>query len=188
MSVVDALIQVGVLIPYVRFDGKAGLSALTVVEQIVATLVGAGLSPGEAGRTLKLISEIAQAAAREALDAGDGPIDPQAAAVGRTLDSTDEFPLLRTIAAARDTETERGRQFRFDIAVVIDGLQHRIEARRTTPPPRDDRTPGPERQLPQSPTRPYRGETERVPAVGVGSAYRTLHTFAENGYRADYAL
>ncbi len=134
VAIVDVLVQVGVLIPYVRFDGTAGLSALAVVERIVATLVGAGLSPGEAGRTLKLIAQIAQAAARETLDAGHGPIDAQAAAVSRTLSGTEEFPLLRVIAGEHDADALIGRQFRFDIAVIIDGLQRRLENRCDTTP------------------------------------------------------
>ncbi|MEU6558031.1 TetR/AcrR family transcriptional regulator [Nocardia nova] len=137
VAVADVLVQVGVLIPYVRFDGKAGLSALAVVERIVATLVGAGLSPGEAGRTLKLIAQIAQASAREALDADNGPVDTQAAAVSRTLSGTGEFPLLRTIAAAHGADALTGRQFRFDVAVVIDGLQRRLESRGAAPPDED---------------------------------------------------
>lgn len=135
VSVVDSLVDVGVLIPYVRFDGTAGLSALAVVERIVAVLVDAGLRPGEAGRTLQLIASVATAAAREALGAGDEPVDPQVVAVRRKLAGCEEFPLLRTVATARDTGTRTGRQFEFDIALIIQGLERRLALRDDSPPP-----------------------------------------------------
>ncbi|NKY42862.1 TetR/AcrR family transcriptional regulator C-terminal domain-containing protein [Nocardia cerradoensis] len=128
-AVVDALVQVGALIAYVRFDGKAGLSALRLVERTMAALVRAGLDTSEAGRTLKLVAAMAYSAAREALDAGGGPIDPQAAAVRRTLGNEPGFPLLRAVAAARETDGRVGEQFEFDLALIIEGLERRLEIR-----------------------------------------------------------
>lgn len=128
-SVLDTLVRVGALIPYVRFDGTAGLSALAVVERIVEVLVGAGLRPGEAGRTLQLIASVAHTAARAILTADDDPIDPQAVEVRRTLAGNAEFPLLRTIAADSDAADPVRLQFAFDIGLVVQGLERRLELR-----------------------------------------------------------
>ncbi|PPJ13148.1 TetR family transcriptional regulator [Nocardia nova] len=128
-AVVDALVQVGALIAYVRFDGKAGLSALQLVERIMAALVGAGLDANEAGRTLKLVAAMAYSAAREALDATGGPADPQAAAVRRTLGNESGFPLLRAVATARESDGRAGEQFEFVLALIIEGLERRLELR-----------------------------------------------------------
>lgn len=131
-SVLETLVRVGALIPYVRFDGTAGLSALAVVERIIEVLIGAGLRPGEAGRTLQLIASIAHTAARAILTADDDPIDPQAVEVRRRLAGNTEFPLLRAIAGSSGGDDPVGLQFAFDIGLVVQGLERRLELREQT--------------------------------------------------------
>ncbi|PPJ14192.1 hypothetical protein C5E51_01410 [Nocardia nova] len=130
-AVAEALTQVGVLISYVRFGGRGGLSTLAAIERIFQSLVGAGFEPMEAGRTLRLLADIAYSAAREAAEATRGHVDIQAEHVARTLNSEagQEFPLLRQVATTRESAARVGEQFEFDLELVIAGLERKLEAR-----------------------------------------------------------
>ncbi len=130
-AVAEALSQVGVLISYVRFGGRGGLSTLAEIERIFQSLVGAGFEPMEAGRTLRLLADIAYSAAREAAEATRGHVDIQAEHVARTLNSEagQEFPLLRQVATTRESAARVGEQFEFDLELVIAGLERKLEAR-----------------------------------------------------------
>lgn len=131
-SVAQALIDVGVLIPTVRFTGKAGLTTLAVIERMIRSLMDAGFDEAQAGRTMKLLAEVAHSAAGEALEAVDDPIDPQAEHVLRTLDGTsgDAFPLLREAASTLRNRTQLGTQFAFELDLIISGLEQLLGSRR----------------------------------------------------------
>ncbi len=130
-AVAEALTQVGVLISYVRFSGRGQLSVLTEIERIFETLVSAGFEPMEAGRTMRLLADIAHSAAREVVEATRGHVDVQAEHVARTLNSElgDDFPLLREVATTRESAARVGEQFEFDLELVIAGLERRLQAR-----------------------------------------------------------
>ncbi|MBF4998764.1 TetR/AcrR family transcriptional regulator C-terminal domain-containing protein [Nocardia sp. BSTN01] len=131
VAVTEALTQVGVLISHVRFRGRGGLSALAEIERIFQSLVSAGFEPMEAGRTLRLLADIAYSAARESVEATRGHVDLQAEHVARTLNSEvgEEFPLLRQVAITRESAGRVGEQFAFDVDLVIAGLERKLEAR-----------------------------------------------------------
>jgi len=130
-AVAEALIQVGVLISHVRFHGRGGLSTLAEIERIFQSLVSAGFEPMEAGRTLRLLTDIGFSAAREAAEATQGHVDRQAEHVARTLNSTaeDDFPLLRQVATTRESTARVGEQFEFEVDLVIAGLERKLEVR-----------------------------------------------------------
>ncbi|MEU6558515.1 TetR/AcrR family transcriptional regulator [Nocardia nova] len=130
-AVAEALTRVGVLIWYVRFTGRGGMSVLVEIERMFEVLVAAGFEPMEAGRTMRLLADIAFSAAREAADADRGHVDRQAAAVARTLNSEpgEAFPLLREVANARERAVRVGEQFDFDVELVIAGLERTLESR-----------------------------------------------------------
>lgn len=130
-AVTEALTQVGVLIWHVRFTGKAGRSVLVVIEHMFDTLVDAGFDPMEAGRIMRLLADIAYAAAREAVEAGRGHTDVQAEHVARTLNAEPaaNLPLLREVANTREATGASGEQFAFDLELIIAGLERKLEAR-----------------------------------------------------------
>ncbi|WP_158271199.1 TetR/AcrR family transcriptional regulator [Nocardia sp. MDA0666] len=130
-AVAEALTQVGVLIYHVRFRGRGGLSTLAEIERIFQSLVSAGFEPMEAGRTLRLLADIAYSAARESTEANRGHVDLQAEHVARTLNAEvgEEFPLLRQVATTRESAGRVGEQFEFDVDLVIAGLERKLEAR-----------------------------------------------------------
>ena len=131
-AVAEALTQVGVLIWHVRFSGTVGMSVLAEIEHMIESLVEAGFDAMEAGRTMRLLADVAFAAAREALQAERGHIDLQAEHVARTLNSESGhgFPLLREVATTREAAAGIGDQFAFDLELVISGLERRLESRR----------------------------------------------------------
>lgn len=130
-AVAEALTQVGILISHVRFRGRGGLSTSAEIERISQSLVSSGFEPMEAGRTLRLLTDIAHSAAREAAEVPRGHVDIQAEHVARTLNSEAgrDFPLLRQVATTRESAARVGEQFEFDLELVIAGLERKLEAR-----------------------------------------------------------
>nr|WP_232541705.1 TetR/AcrR family transcriptional regulator C-terminal domain-containing protein [Nocardia bovistercoris] len=129
VAIREALISVRVQITSVDFGGVSGAEALVTIERVFAALVAAGFDPHDAGRTMTMLSEIAHTAAREAVTVTGRLLDPQAHNVVSALTEvpTDRFPTIRRVAAARDTVTRTGLQFEFDLAVIIAGLETRLE-------------------------------------------------------------
>ncbi|PPJ30912.1 hypothetical protein C5E45_07520 [Nocardia nova] len=58
------------------------------------------------------------------------PTDQQAAAVRRTLGNESGFPLLRAVATASESDGRVGEQFEFVLALIIEGLERRLDIRR----------------------------------------------------------
>lgn len=125
----EALTAAGVLIVYIRFDGMTDLGALTTVERIMERLVRAGFDAEEAGRVITLLAVIAHAAAREDIAAASGAADPQVDDVVRTVDAGD-LPLLHGFALSREAQSRAVEQFEFELDLIVDGLDRRLEQRR----------------------------------------------------------
>ncbi|MQY29299.1 TetR/AcrR family transcriptional regulator C-terminal domain-containing protein [Nocardia aurantia] len=124
----EAFTRVGVLISYVRFDGVTDTAALRVVERIVESLTAAGFDVDDAGRAITLVSAVAHAAAREAMTVAAGRVDPQAENVLNALETAppEQFPLLRRLAAGRRAPVRPDEQFRFDVEVIVAGLERQL--------------------------------------------------------------
>ncbi|HET8993988.1 MULTISPECIES: TetR/AcrR family transcriptional regulator C-terminal domain-containing protein [unclassified Rhodococcus (in: high G+C Gram-positive bacteria)] len=127
----EALTAAGVLIVYIRFDGMTDLGALATVERIMERLVRAGFDAEEAGRVITLLAVIAHAAAREDIAAASGAADPQVDNVVRTVEagSTGDLPLLHRFALSREAQSRAVEQFEFELDLIVDGLDRRLEER-----------------------------------------------------------
>lgn len=137
-AVATALIDVGVLIPYVQFAGRdvrfteqAGTRTLAVIEKIVRSLLDAGFEVTEVSRTMRMLAVIGHTAAQEALGAAQGLPQRRQGPVLRTVDTRPgtAFPSLREVALARELPAAVGEQFDFDLELVTAGLEHRLERR-----------------------------------------------------------
>ncbi|MCX4095499.1 TetR/AcrR family transcriptional regulator C-terminal domain-containing protein [Nocardia sp. alder85J] len=126
----EAFTRVGVLISYVRFDGVTDTTVLAVIERILESLVTAGLGVDDAGRAITLVSGVAHSAARETTAVAAGRTDPQAENVAHALETgpPQRFPLLRRLAADRRSAHRPDEQFRFDVELIIAGLERRLAA------------------------------------------------------------
>ncbi|HEY9312663.1 TetR/AcrR family transcriptional regulator C-terminal domain-containing protein [Williamsia sp.] len=130
----DAVIEVGALAMYVRLSGASGVRALEPIERVVQALVDAGFGVDESGRILALLTEVAYSTGRDTLKGGKSDAHPDTHDVARTLTGApeNEFPVLRALVGARQSASTDDGQLEFDLAVIIAGLERRLES---IPPP-----------------------------------------------------
>jgi TetR/AcrR family transcriptional regulator, tetracycline repressor protein len=126
----DAVIEVGALAMYVRLSGASGVRTLKPIERVVQALVDAGFGVDESGRILALLTEVAYSTGRDTLQGGKSDAHPDTHDVARTLTGApeNEFPVLRALVAARRSAGTDDGQLEFDLAVIIAGLERRLES------------------------------------------------------------
>lgn len=139
----DAVVKLGVLAPYFRLPAT-GLGALAPVEHVLQVLVDSGCTVDEAGRILRLVSELGHAAGREAVLSARIHTHPNVPEVATALHGAEAgtFPLLRQVIAGRDGDDGDG-QLEFNLDVVIAGLDNFFCSGKKSPKtPRPNRAPG----------------------------------------------
>jgi TetR/AcrR family tetracycline transcriptional repressor len=126
----DAFIQLGVLATSFHLPAASGLGALAPVEQVLRSLVDAGLDVEQAGRALTLITETAYTAGRAAVLVTRNRVHPNVPEVAGALQraAREDFPILRQLAGARDGTGQDADQLDFNLAVIIAGLERRLAA------------------------------------------------------------
>lgn len=126
----DAVVTVGALAMYIRLPGAGGVRTLVPIERVLQSLVDAGFGVDDAGRIVSMLTEVAYSTGRDTLQANDSKIHPDVPDVARTLMSASDtdFPVLRTLIAARQSAGSGDGQLEFDLAVIIAGLERRLEA------------------------------------------------------------
>ncbi|OBI81994.1 TetR/AcrR family transcriptional regulator [Mycobacterium sp. E740] len=142
----DAVVKLGVLAPYFRLPAT-GLGALAPVERVLQVLVDSGCTVDEAGRILRLVSELGHAAGREAVLSAEIHTHPNVSEVATALHGAESgaFPLLRQVIAGRDGDDGDGdgRQLEFNLDVVIAGLDNFFRAgKKMSKRPRANRATG----------------------------------------------
>jgi AcrR family transcriptional regulator len=123
----EAHVALGVLATYFRLPASS-LGALEPVERVLQALVGAGFCVDDAGHILRLVSELGHAAGREAVflsQSREHPYVSEVATALRTADA-DDFPVLRQVVAARDTDPADGQQLDFSLDAIFSGLRARL--------------------------------------------------------------
>lgn len=122
----DATVKLGVLATYFRLPAS-GLGALEPVERVLQVLVSAGFPVDEAGRVLRLITEVGHAAGREAVFLSRNRVHPNVSEVATALSGAaeDAFPALRRIVSDRDGE-QGDEQLAYNVDVILAGLAQRL--------------------------------------------------------------
>jgi len=123
----DAHVSLGVLATYFRLPAS-GLAALEPVEQVLQALVDAGFSVDDAGRILRLVSELGHAAGREAVFSSQSRGHPYVSEVATALNTAaaEEFSLLRQVVAARDADPHDRQYLDFSLNAIFAGLEARL--------------------------------------------------------------
>ena len=115
------------LATYFRLPASS-LGALEPVERVLQALVDAGFSVDDASHILRLVSELGHAAGREAVFLSQSREHPYVSEVATALDTAaaDDFPVLRQVVAARDTDADDGQQLEFSLNAIFSGLRARL--------------------------------------------------------------
>ncbi|WP_445167757.1 TetR/AcrR family transcriptional regulator C-terminal domain-containing protein [Mycolicibacterium sp. Dal123E01] len=123
----DAHVSLGVLATYFRLPASS-LAALEPIEQVLQVLVDAGFSVDDAGRILRLVSELGHGAGREAVVSSQTRGHPYVSEVATALNTSaaEDFPLLRQVVAARDADPEDRRHLDFSLDAIFAGLHGRL--------------------------------------------------------------
>jgi AcrR family transcriptional regulator len=123
----DAHVALGVLATYFRLPASS-LAALEPIEQVLQALVDAGFSVAKASHILRLVSELGHAAGREAVFLSQSRAHPYVSELATALSTAaaEDFPVLRQVVAARDTDVDDGRQLEFSLNVMLSGLQEKL--------------------------------------------------------------
>ncbi|BDV32276.1 putative transcriptional regulator, TetR family [Microbacterium terricola] len=112
--------------PYFRFPAGGAPRALTIVDEVLERLTGAGLCADEAIRALTAVNQITFAAAREAVLTQNGGRHPQLDEMQRAIDDLqpDELPGARAVIAHWAPESDE--QFAYNIDLLIAGIESRL--------------------------------------------------------------
>jgi AcrR family transcriptional regulator len=123
----EATVTLGVLATYFRLPAGS-LGALEPVECVLQSLVDAGFSVDDASHVLRLVSELGHAAGREAVFLSQSREHPYVSDVAIVLSTAaaEEFPVLRQVVAARDTDADDEQHLEFSLNAVISGLQAKL--------------------------------------------------------------
>jgi len=123
----DAHVSLGVLATYFRLPASS-LAALEPIERVLQVLVDAGFSADDAGRILRLVSELGHAAGREAVVLSQSRGHPYVSEVTTALNTAaaEDFPLLRQVVAARDADPDDEQHLDFSLNAIFAGLQDRL--------------------------------------------------------------
>ncbi|SBS76099.1 Tetracyclin repressor, C-terminal all-alpha domain protein [uncultured Mycobacterium sp.] len=123
----EAHVALGVLATYFRLPASS-LGALEPVERVLRALVDAGFSVDDASHILRLVSELGHAAGREAVFLSQSREHPYVSEVATALRSAgaDDFPVLRQVVAARDTDADDGQQLEFSLNTIFSGLRAKL--------------------------------------------------------------
>jgi AcrR family transcriptional regulator len=118
----DGLIQVGVSIEHRPLHGAGAAAALGLAEHVIAVLLSAGFTPGDARKGLTAVANIAQSAAQVAIEASTGQHDYGAeTADALKTSAAEQYPALRSVLA--DPAPSHHEQFEFELDVAISGLE-----------------------------------------------------------------
>ncbi len=118
-----AFLSTGVLTSHVTFPLGGEPAALVSADTVLQALLGAGFGPSEARRALLGLSQLAIAAARDEMLAGDERVHPQSRELARVLAGLPEDKLVALRAVvAHDVPVVSELDFGFDVDVFIAGL------------------------------------------------------------------
>jgi AcrR family transcriptional regulator len=114
-------------------DHVPGAGILTSIDALLQRLLNAGFDEISAGRALYCLTGIVFAGARDTLLVERHGEHPTMAEVAHVLGSLpdDRLPHLRRLPLAGDPLRNAEDQARFDIELVVAGLQHRLVGRPT---------------------------------------------------------
>jgi AcrR family transcriptional regulator len=112
-------------------DHLPGAGILTSLDAVLQRLLNAGFDEITAGRALYCLAQVVLAGARDTLLVERHGEHPTFAEVARVLDGLpgDRLPHLRRLPLADDPHRAAEVQARFDIDLVVAGLQARLDAR-----------------------------------------------------------
>lgn len=118
----DGLIQVGVTIEHSPLRGAGAAAALGLAEHVIAVLLRAGFSAGDARKALTAIANIAQSAARAAIDSSSSQHDYGSETVDALETAAPEqYPALRSVLSG--AAPSHREQFEFELDIAIAGLE-----------------------------------------------------------------
>ncbi|MDH6243259.1 TetR/AcrR family tetracycline transcriptional repressor [Mycobacterium sp. OTB74] len=123
----EATVTLGVLATYFRLPAGS-LGALEPVECVLQSLVDAGFSVDDASHVLRLVSELGHAAGREAVFLSQSREHPYVSDVAIVLSTAaaEDFPVLRQVVAARDSDGDDEQHLEFSLNAIISGLQAKL--------------------------------------------------------------
>lgn len=125
----DAALSAGAWARYVSFQTEEDLEALEPAEAATVALAEAGLDELAAGQVVRMIAELAFAAARAQADTTTAGADPQTTILERALESVDSerFTLTRRLLGQHDIGADD--LFIFQLEVVARGVESLLASR-----------------------------------------------------------
>lgn len=128
----DGVVATGALALHLRVENDVDLATLAPFETTLTALVDAGFDLLDAAHALTLIGELADAAARRFLGRASDDTAESARELREALlsDTGPQFSSLRLLVQ-HEGEVDPGRQFEFDLRVLVLGLERLLADRST---------------------------------------------------------
>lgn len=120
----DGVEKMGGIKEHFRLSGGAESLMLPWAERVLQALVHGGFDVPEAGSILNLVAKVSISAAYES----ESRVHPHLPEVARVLGgrADKDFPVLTEIVALRAAASPGADDFRFDLDVIIAGLERRL--------------------------------------------------------------
>ncbi|MDT3442906.1 MULTISPECIES: TetR/AcrR family transcriptional regulator C-terminal domain-containing protein [unclassified Pseudofrankia] len=125
----DAVVKVGVLLPYFHMQRVDGNTIIRSLEQTLGVLREAGLTEVESVRAMVFVSQIAFASARDTLLMSPDATHPQIQELKDVLAEMEpaEAPHVANLLQIWDAQSDT--QLDFSLAVFIEGMEARLASR-----------------------------------------------------------